>query len=230
MGRTSVKLAAWRTNRWLAVADFVFEPFRLDESERRLTRGTQVVHLEPKVFDVLRYLLAHAGNLVEKRVLVDAVWSQAIVSDNSLTRVIHQIRAELGDDSESPAYIETVPGSGYRFIAPVTTIEEGEPKVGWQLRRRWPAALSTFALLAMAVWNLREGMLQSRGRCASHRSRRWRGKGMRGRRGDGGGSARACRHAAGSANARNGRAFVARHHDNRVLAKQLERILCELTS
>ena len=103
---------------------FVFGEFRLDARERRLTRERELVRLEPKSFDLLYYLLEHAGSLVKKQELADAVWAQAVVTDNSLTRCIHQVRAALHDDADSPEYIETVPGSGYRFIAPVVQIED----------------------------------------------------------------------------------------------------------
>ena len=96
-----------------------FDSFSLDRRERRLTRGNDLVPLEPKAFEVLVFLVENAGRLVTKQALVDAVWARAAVTDNSLTRCIHQVRAALDDDAERPRFIETVPGSGYRFIATV---------------------------------------------------------------------------------------------------------------
>lgn len=98
---------------------FDFAEFRLDARERRLSRGNQVVRLEPRSFDLLHFLLERAGKLVRKEELISAVWAQSVVTDNALTRCMHQVRAALGDDAEAPRFIETVPGAGYRFIAPV---------------------------------------------------------------------------------------------------------------
>lgn len=102
---------------------YEFNGFRLDLRERRLTRGDEPVHLEPKAFDLLHHLLRHAGSLVTKQDLIDSVWARAAVSDNALTRVVHQVRTGLGDHADAPEYLETVPGSGYRFIAAVTQVD-----------------------------------------------------------------------------------------------------------
>lgn len=107
-------------------AQYRFNGFHLDARDRQLMHEGQAVRLEPKSFDVLRHLLENAGHLVSKQDLIDAVWSRAFVSDNSLTRCIHQIRGALQDDADQPTYIETVPGTGYRFIARVETDIEGD--------------------------------------------------------------------------------------------------------
>jgi TolB-like protein/Tfp pilus assembly protein PilF len=65
---------------------------------------------------------------VTKQELIDSVWARAAVSDNALTRVVHQVRAVLGDRADSPEYIATVAGSGYRFIAPVTLVAAPGPE------------------------------------------------------------------------------------------------------
>ena len=103
---------------------YAFNSFQLDKRERQLSRDGEVIHLQPKSFDVLRHLLEHAGNLVEKQELMDGVWGETVVTENSLTRCIRQIRAALEDNADLPAYIETVSGSGYRFIAPVTSLDD----------------------------------------------------------------------------------------------------------
>lgn len=103
---------------------YQFGPFQLNARERQLTRTGEVVHLRPKAFDVLLHLLEHAGSLVGKQDVMDAVWKQAIVTENSLTACIRQIRIALDDDAEAPEYIETIPVSGYRFIAEVTSPDE----------------------------------------------------------------------------------------------------------
>ena len=99
----------------------LFSPFRLDPANQRLSRGEQVIPLRPKTFAVLRYLLEHAGTLVTKNELLDAVWPATAVSDTVLKTSIREIREALGDLAKTPRFIETAHRSGYRFIGGVAT-------------------------------------------------------------------------------------------------------------
>jgi DNA-binding winged helix-turn-helix (wHTH) protein/tetratricopeptide (TPR) repeat protein len=98
----------------------VFGSFRLDLRDERLWRGPEVVRLHPKSFAVLCCLVAQAGQLVTKEVLLAAVWTEATVNEDVITVAIRQLRQVLGDQARLPRFIETVHGRGYRFIAPVT--------------------------------------------------------------------------------------------------------------
>jgi len=100
---------------------FCFGPFRLDPPNATLSRGPQAIALKPKVFDVLAYLVRHAGRLVSQDELLNAVWPDTIVGDSSLKSCVRQIRRALGDRVREPRYVETVHRRGYRFIAPVST-------------------------------------------------------------------------------------------------------------
>lgn len=82
-----------------------------------MSRRGQPVSLEPKTFDVLRYLIDHRDRLVTKEELLDAVWKNTFVTPNVLTRAVAQLRKALGDDAFEARYIETVAKRGYRFIA-----------------------------------------------------------------------------------------------------------------
>jgi Tol biopolymer transport system component/DNA-binding winged helix-turn-helix (wHTH) protein len=86
-----------------------------------ITRGGAQVEIEPKAYDVLRYLLEHADRLVTKDELLESVWRDTFVTPNVLTRAVAQLRRLLGDDAREARYIETVARRGYRFIAPVST-------------------------------------------------------------------------------------------------------------
>src|SRR5262245_30650719 len=97
---------------------WAFEGFRLDADEACLWRGTEPIRLQPKSFDVLRYLIAHAGRLVTKRALFEACWPEATVGDAALTVCIAELRKALGDSADAPRFIATVHRRGYRFIAP----------------------------------------------------------------------------------------------------------------
>jgi adenylate cyclase len=98
---------------------FVFSSFHLDLVNASLRRGKQPIVLTPKAFNVLRYFVEHAGELVTKSDLWRAVWPEVSVTDAALTMCVSELRKALGDDSRTPLYIETVHRLGYRFIAPV---------------------------------------------------------------------------------------------------------------
>src|SRR5688572_21292075 len=106
---------------------YQFGDFRLDVEERVLLRhdGT-AVPLTPRVFDTLRYLVEHSGKVLDKEVLMEAVWPDAIVEENNLAQNISTLRRAFGESPGSQRYIVTVPGRGYRFIAEVTQRQDGQ--------------------------------------------------------------------------------------------------------
>src|SRR5262245_44584802 len=97
-----------------------FGPFTLDFERHGLYLGSKRVHLTSKPFETLAVLVEHRGKTVEKQKLMDAVWKDAFVTEDSLVKAVRKIRRVLGDVKESPQFIQTVPGEGYRFIAEVT--------------------------------------------------------------------------------------------------------------
>ena len=94
--------------------DFARGCLRMSDQEM----GDQEVELRPKAFDVLRYLVENAGRLVAKHELYDAVWPNVIVSDDSITQCIRELRSKLGDDDHS--LIKTVSRRGYLLDTTVT--------------------------------------------------------------------------------------------------------------
>ena len=101
-----------------------FLDFELSEGDFCLSRSGQRIALEPKALRVLTLLVRRAGHLVDKQELLECVWPNTFVEENTLTRTIAILRRELGDSSRDSKIIETVPTRGYRFIAPVTPLEE----------------------------------------------------------------------------------------------------------
>ena len=93
---------------------FKFEDVEVREGEFLLIKGTQAVPVEPKAFRVLIYLLQNPGRVVTKEEILESVWNDCAVSDNSLTRSIATLRRLLRDDTHEPHYIATVPTVGYR--------------------------------------------------------------------------------------------------------------------
>ena len=101
-----------------------FHGFELDDRLYQLHRAGKLIKLEPKVFDVLAYLLHHRDRVVSKDELLDKLWPGQVVSETALTRCITAARKAVRDDGVKQKVIETQHGRGYRFIAAVT--EEAE--------------------------------------------------------------------------------------------------------
>jgi DNA-binding winged helix-turn-helix (wHTH) protein len=99
-----------------------FGPFVVDRARYRVLRGGDALDLTPKLLDLLLHLVDHAGSLVTKEQLLDALWPDANVTDNALAQAVSELREALGDDAASPQFIKTVARRGYRFIAPVEAI------------------------------------------------------------------------------------------------------------
>jgi DNA-binding winged helix-turn-helix (wHTH) protein len=106
-----------------------FPGFRLDTINLCLWRRGNVgedarTALTPKGFDVLRYLVEHAGRLVTQDEILSALWPQSYVQPEVLKHHVLEVRRALGDDPRNPRFIETMPRRGYRFIAPVSAAPE----------------------------------------------------------------------------------------------------------
>jgi DNA-binding winged helix-turn-helix (wHTH) protein len=106
-----------------------FGAFRLDLSAERLWHGTEMMPLTAKAFAVLHYLVDHAGQLVTREALLEAVWGTVYVSDAALASCIRDIRRALGESGQQPQFLETVRGRGYRFGGPVV-VAPVSPSVG----------------------------------------------------------------------------------------------------
>jgi TolB-like protein/DNA-binding winged helix-turn-helix (wHTH) protein/Tfp pilus assembly protein PilF len=105
------------------------EDFEVDLRPRRLRRGRHVLKLERIPLEILVLLLEHRGEIVSREEIVARVWGNDVFldTDNSIRGAIRKVRQVLKDDPETPRFIQTVTGRGYRFIAPVISSEEGHP-------------------------------------------------------------------------------------------------------
>jgi TolB-like protein/DNA-binding winged helix-turn-helix (wHTH) protein len=133
-------------------AVFAFGLFRLIPAERLLLREEVPVRLPPKAFDALVLLVENAGHLLEKAELLKKVWPGTFVEESNLAQLVSILRRALQDGEDGFQYIETVPRSGYRFIAEVRELTPAQPPSpgaleSVRLRRR-------FRRLAFAVVGL----------------------------------------------------------------------------
>ena len=98
---------------------YTFGPYLLDVPTRALLRDGESLALTAKVFDTLLALVRNRDRVVAKEELLQLVWPDAFVSEDSLTQSVSVLRRTLGDRSGQPQFIATVPRRGYRFVAVV---------------------------------------------------------------------------------------------------------------
>jgi TolB-like protein/DNA-binding winged helix-turn-helix (wHTH) protein/Tfp pilus assembly protein PilF len=101
-----------------AAKTYRFGEFTLDLSRGRLEGAHGNIELRPKSFEVLRYFVEHPDRLISKDELLDAVWPDVHVTEDSLTRCISEIRAALADAEQK--MIKNLPRRGYILARPVS--------------------------------------------------------------------------------------------------------------
>ena len=144
-------------------AIFTFGDFRLDVGEARLTHRGRVIALAPKAFSMLVLLVEHAGELIQKEDILRVLWPDSFVEEANLTVHISALRKALATE-DNEQFIETVPKRGYRFSAPVSTIEPipvletppDSPAIPEQpqhsRRHPWFAVTGVLVFAAMVGW------------------------------------------------------------------------------
>jgi DNA-binding winged helix-turn-helix (wHTH) protein len=101
-----------------------FGEFTLDAEARRLTgRGAVEVHLSTKAFDLLRLLIEHRPNVLDKAALHAYIWPRTFVVDANLTVLVAELRRALADAAREPRFIRTVHAHGYSFCGDVVDLE-----------------------------------------------------------------------------------------------------------
>lgn len=97
-----------------------FGRFQLDPDRRQLLRDGEPLAIQAKLFDTLVVLVQNNERVVEKQELLDSVWPGAYTEESTLFQTVSALRKALGDGKEEGVrHIATVPGRGYRFVAPI---------------------------------------------------------------------------------------------------------------
>ena len=130
---------------------FLLGEVRVTPADGELWRGDeQLASLRPKAMDVLIALVVRNGEVVSRDELMEAVWQGGIVSDDTLTGYLSEIRRAIGDDSRNQAVIQTVSKRGYRLTSDVRLLdEEREVSTATRPNRRYllPAGAAVVALI-----------------------------------------------------------------------------------
>jgi TolB-like protein/DNA-binding winged helix-turn-helix (wHTH) protein/Tfp pilus assembly protein PilF len=111
-----------------AVRVLRFGAFEADLHARELRKQGMQIKLQEQPFQVLAFLLEHAGEIVTREQLRQKLWpaDTFVDVDNSVNAAINRLREALGDSAENPRFVETLPRRGYRFVAPVTVVSSPE--------------------------------------------------------------------------------------------------------
>jgi DNA-binding winged helix-turn-helix (wHTH) protein len=132
-----------------ANAAFDLGDWHVDVGGNRLLRGGEVRPLRHKAMALLVLLARHAGQTVARETIVDEVWGgNRYVAEKAINTAVWAIRQALGDDPESPRYVQTVAKRGYRLIAPVRPAAAPADAPGQTPRRTWPVLAATGLILA----------------------------------------------------------------------------------
>ncbi len=108
---------------------YQFGDFELATERYELRRNGIVLHIEPLVFDLILFLVRHAGRVVSRDEIVEGVWQGRLVSEATIDGCIKLARRVLGDSGDSQSYIRTVRGRGFEFAAPVTARDQGQSSI-----------------------------------------------------------------------------------------------------
>src|SRR5712672_181590 len=109
---------------------YSFEDYVLDSDRRELRFGTDLVSVEPQVFDLLEYVIRNRQRVASKDDLIASVWSGRIVSESVLTSRVNAARCAIGDNGKDQRFIRTLPRKGIRFVGSVA--EDPQQSAGAQ--------------------------------------------------------------------------------------------------
>src|SRR5919199_6774997 len=105
---------------------YLLEDYRLEPDRQSLTRAGLTVRLPKRPFQVLLYLIEHRDRYVSRSELLERFWEGREVYDDALSKCVGAIRKALDDQSDTPRFIETRWGVGYRYVGPVEEEVFGE--------------------------------------------------------------------------------------------------------
>jgi len=108
----------------------------LDEQRRELKCANVLVPLQPKVLEVLIFLVKNRERAVTRDEIFDAVWPDVVVGPSSLSRAIREVRKAIGDDDDARGSIRTLPGHGFRFVGAVEEVTPRATEVAPPVARR----------------------------------------------------------------------------------------------
>jgi predicted ATPase/DNA-binding winged helix-turn-helix (wHTH) protein len=119
-----------------------FGPFRLLPTRRLLLQDGERVHLGSRALEILLALVERHGQLVSKSELMARVWPDTFVEEGNLKVQVAGLRRALGDSRGTNRYLATIPGRGYRFVAPVSVTDEISAQRAAEAAQELPAPVA----------------------------------------------------------------------------------------
>ena len=104
-------------------AGFLLGPWRVEPTRNAIFQNETEKHLENRLMQTLVFLAAHRGQVVTREQFFNTVWKGLVVNEEALSRAISLLRTVLEDKAQSPKYIQTIPGVGYRLIGEVSATQ-----------------------------------------------------------------------------------------------------------
>jgi DNA-binding winged helix-turn-helix (wHTH) protein len=104
---------------------YLFDEFALDDQRYQFRRADDMLEVEPKVFDLLVYLIRHRERFVSREELIEQLWPDVVVSEAALTQCVAKARKAVRDGGGKQQVIKTQHGRGYRFVGTVTERSDG---------------------------------------------------------------------------------------------------------
>lgn len=135
----------------LASEGFLLGRWRVEPRALRVMRDGESVRLEPRMMQVLLVLARRDGRTVSREELLAEAWNGAVITDDSIYRVIHRLRSVLSADAHTDAVIETVPKVGYRLLQPVRPLADGKDVSARSVARPPRSWLAPVAAVVAAV-------------------------------------------------------------------------------
>lgn len=138
-------------------ADFYLGDWIVRPRRGCIERGEEVVRVHPKAMAVLECLANAEGEVVTRDELHDAVWPGVIVTDDSLTQCVAELRKAFGDSAKESQIIKTIPKAGFCLIPPVETLVDRKSTRAIHIRK-WLLGFSAIIVLLMVVsiWRISE--------------------------------------------------------------------------
>ena len=114
---------------WRLSPIYAFGSFRFDPARGLLSHGASVVPLPARLSQLLVLLIHANGDVIDKKTIASCVWPDTVVSDGNLSQHMYMLRQLLDERARDRAYVMTVRGRGYRFVAPISVAAPGSVEV-----------------------------------------------------------------------------------------------------
>ncbi|GGY77069.1 hypothetical protein GCM10011613_21980 [Cellvibrio zantedeschiae] len=140
---------------------FSFDKIVVDPKSNTIYLNGVEKRLEPKLISLLCLLAAQGRDVISRQDITQAIWSDVVVGEESITRAIFALRNALGDDAKQPKYIETIPKKGYRFLVDAEVVKDSPPleplttkvlvakKISWTV---YSAAAILLIIVLFGIW------------------------------------------------------------------------------